>query len=154
MVSLREEERKRYCITVISILKESNMNYERALELIEEKIRQFKEMIKKLNEMSDEEFHRMVSQSIFGVAMKGYYEEKYKKRIKELELIKGDIKVLFRIKEGIAEEYEIAWLKDKFKGFLKELKELGIDYERGTVLRGVKRLGVFVSEEKENNTCW
>ena len=150
MVSWREEERKRYCLTVISILEESNMNYEKALELIEEKIRQFKEMIKKLNEMSDEEFYGMISQSLFGVASKSYYEEKYKRRIKELELLKGDIKVLFRIKEGIAEEYEIAWLKDKFKGFLKELKKLGIDYERGKVLKGVKKLGVFC---KVNLNC-
>jgi|Deesub1362B_J571_1020462.scaffolds.fasta_scaffold00003_363 hypothetical protein len=117
--SYRELARRQFASNLLQILEESGYDYSRAIKRVNALIRQYKTEIEKLKKMSQKDFLRRISRSIFGVASKDYYMGAYRRRIEELEKIKRILKSYAKNPENFKRDIEYT---DMYKGFKRKAK--------------------------------
>ncbi|MCD6241105.1 hypothetical protein J7K27_06280 [Candidatus Bathyarchaeota archaeon] len=107
---------------LLNILERANYRLERVEEIVNSKVQECEKRIKEIESMSQTEFLRMVSRSIFGVACKGYYIHGLKKSIETLKRIPERIQYLLKLHEKDKEMFE--WvLKHSYKRYVRKLRK-------------------------------
>jgi hypothetical protein len=107
---------------ILKIIEEAGYEYENIDKVIQEEIAESQNFIKQIQEMSETEFLSMVSKSLFGVASKGYYINKHKQHIQQLEQAKKSIDYLLEQYNRNPSWFE--WIiKNSYRGNVKPMKE-------------------------------
>ena len=109
---------------ILTVIEEANYDYHRIDEIIKHRTQRLRDLIESIKQMTEEEFIRWVSQSLFGVALKSYYIAKYEKLIKTYEGVKASIDYYTELYVENPEMLGIL-LKQRrdYKGWIRELKE-------------------------------
>jgi hypothetical protein len=77
--------------------------------------------IREIEAMSEEGFLSMVSQSLFGVASKGYYIGNFKRKIETLKMIPQRIDYLLDLWKN--DKGWLEWvIKKSYKGYVKQMR--------------------------------
>jgi len=77
--------------TLLALIEEANYQYDNIDEVVQSRINECQKQIAELKAMSQEQFLAMISKSMFGVAMKGYYIERLEKKIEKLKELPENI---------------------------------------------------------------
>ena len=109
---------------ILSVIEEANYDYHRIDEIVERRIQRLQDLIKSIKEMTEGDFIRWVSQSLFGVALKSYYIAKYEKLIEAYKGVKASIDYYTELYVENPKMLGIL-LKQRrdYKGWIRELKE-------------------------------
>lgn len=107
---------------LLMIMEKANYEYENVRKLVQINIEGYEKRIREIEAMSEDDFLRMVSKSLFGVANKGYYTNNLKKRIEELKRIPERIDYLLDLWKN-----NRGWLdwviKHSYKGAVRPMKK-------------------------------
>jgi len=103
-------------------MEEANYDYEKLRKVIKAKIEDLQKRIREIEQMSDEAFMEMISKSLFGVANKGYYINKLKKRISDLEHITESIDYLLDLWKN--DKKMLEWvITHSYQGYTRKMRK-------------------------------
>ena len=130
-MSVREYERRKHAERLVTILEETEANPEKIRQYLERRRKQLAKAKSKLENMTDEEFMKILSRTLdpFAVASKSFYIAKIRNEFKELDKLEKDLKILLRF---IHDKYEDEidkicienFIEKHMKGYIRKLKEI------------------------------
>lgn len=104
------------------VLEKANYEYEKVQKIIKAEVEELESQIHRIEEMSEEQFLREISKSLFGVANKGYYTNQKMKTVEELKLIPQQIEYFLDL--CVKDKQILEWIiKNHYKGYVKRMRE-------------------------------
>jgi hypothetical protein len=112
---------KRFIKTMLFVIEKSEFKFSNIEKTIQSLIEERENLIKKLQEMSEEEFMQYISNFMFGVACKEYYISIHRRDIELLKDVKTSIEWLVDTYKKNRKLFNFA-IKD-YKGYVSIVKE-------------------------------
>ena len=106
---------------LLSLIEEANYNYDNIRKVVQAKIDESQQRINELKAMSQEQFLKEISKSIFGVGIKEYYIDNLEKKIEHLKDLPDRI-------DGLLESWKDGkWFFNQsikyYKPYVRQLKQ-------------------------------
>jgi hypothetical protein len=111
-----------YANMLLWVIQEAKYDYNNIQKLIKINVESCEQRIREIEAMSQEDFLKEVSKSIFGVGLKDYYIDKLKKRIetlKDLPSVVDHLLEMWKSEKWLLNDT----LKYAYKGYVRPMKE-------------------------------